>query len=199
MRDTSSQDTVVALILRLVLGAIFVYHGVEKIAPPENVAGTVWAINHWQEQARAPREVLQKLDNLYEESTERKQEIKDKLEQVYAKAKTELPFGLEYAGLQMAVAWGELLAGITLLLGLLTRLSALAMIIIQVGAIATVTWDRGFSLAAGGGFEYNLALMAMCAVLVIMGGGYLSVDHQLRHRRKHKVHAAPAEATTGVR
>jgi uncharacterized membrane protein YphA (DoxX/SURF4 family) len=198
MRPISTKDTAAALVLRLALGAIFVYHGVDKIAPPENNFGTVWAINLWQQQARAPKEVMGKLDNLADESAERKQEIKNKLEEAYALEKSELPFGLEYAGLQMAVAWGELVAGVMLVLGLLTRLSALAMILIQAGAIATVTWDRGFSLAAGGGYEYNLALMAMCAALVILGGGALSADRRLRHLRKHKHQAAPAAATAGV-
>jgi putative oxidoreductase len=81
------------------------------------------------------------------------------------------------------VAWGELIGGIALLVGLLTRLSAAAMIAIQVGAIATVTWARGFSFAAGGGYEYNLALLGMCVALLLTGGGYYSVDRCLTGRR----------------
>ena len=41
---------------------------------------------------------------------------------------------------QMAVAWGELLCGLGMLLGFLTRLAAVGIIIIMLGAIYTVHW-----------------------------------------------------------
>src|SRR5262245_34005420 len=55
--------------------------------------------------------------------------------------------------LQMAVAWGELVGGIALGLGLLTRLAALGIAAIMAGAIVTVHGEHGFALPMG--FEYN--------------------------------------------
>lgn len=75
---------------------------------------------------------------------------------------------------QMAVAWGELVGGIALALGLLTRLAALGIAAIMAGAIATVHWPK-FSLQDGG-FEYNFALIVMCAALIVTGAGSLAVD-----------------------
>src|SRR5262249_44448100 len=44
--------------------------------------------------------------------------------------------------LQMAFAWGELIGGFALALGLLTRLAALGIIALMVGAIYEVHWPR---------------------------------------------------------
>src|SRR5262249_7199983 len=71
---------------------------------------------------------------------------------------------------QLIVAWGEFAGGVALLLGFLTRLAALGEFVIQVGAIYVVTWVRGFSFAAGGGYEYNVVLLASCLALVLAGG-----------------------------
>ena len=89
-------------------------------------------------------------------------------------------------GLPLAVAYAvcffELLGGIGLLLGLLTRLAALAIITVMIGAIARVHWPHGFfinwELAAGKGhgFEANLAFIAMAVACVIAGGGAFSLD-----------------------
>src|SRR5436305_3427547 len=57
--------------------------------------------------------------------------------------------------LQIAVAWGELLGGVAVALGLLTRLAAAGLIVIMLGAILTYTGGHGFSVnATGGGYEY---------------------------------------------
>src|ERR1051325_7846671 len=46
--------------------------------------------------------------------------------------------------LQLAVAWGELLGGVALALGLVTRIAALGIIAIMVGAIVSVHGKAGF-------------------------------------------------------
>jgi len=80
------------------------------------------------------------------------------------------------------VCFFELLGGTGLVLGLLTRLAALAIIAVMVGAIAKVHWPHGFfinwELAAGRGhgFEANLAFIAMAAACVMAGGGAFSLD-----------------------
>jgi putative oxidoreductase len=78
--------------------------------------------------------------------------------------------------LQLLVAWGELVGGVVLLLGFLTRWAALALILIQVGAICMVTGARGFAPTGETGYEYNVALVAMCLALVVLGGGTLALN-----------------------
>jgi putative oxidoreductase len=83
------------------------------------------------------------------------------------------------AVVQLAVAWGQLLGGVAMALGFLTRLAALGLIAIMAGAIATVHWPHGFDIQHGG-FEYNFAIIVMCLCLVLGGAGPLSVDQLLR-------------------
>jgi putative oxidoreductase len=96
---------------------------------------------------------------------------------------------------QVVVAWGELLAGFALLIGLCTRVAALGVIALMVGAVIIVTGQdvfvrtqiqaglHGFNTMAIG-YEYNFALIAMCVALVCLGGGDFSVDYCLAHARK---------------
>ncbi len=91
-----------------------------------------------------------------------------------------LPLGIAYL-----VCFFEFLGGIGLFLGFLTRLAALAIIVVMVGAIATVHWPHGFFLnwsltpGKGHGYEANLALIAIALACLIAGGGALSVDRLL--------------------
>jgi uncharacterized membrane protein YphA (DoxX/SURF4 family) len=98
------------------------------------------------------------------------------------------------AAAQVLVAWGEFLGGIAMLLGLLTRVAAVGLIVIQVGAIVLVTGAQGFSAVAGGGYEYNVALIGMCLVLLLTGGGTASLDRLMR--RPRRAAAPPQRAAT---
>ena len=77
----------------------------------------------------------------------------------------------------------EFLGCLGLIVGLLTRLDALAIAIVMVGAIATVHAKHGFFLnwelepGKGHGFEANLAYLTMAAALFLDGGGMLSLDY----------------------
>jgi putative oxidoreductase len=90
---------------------------------------------------------------------------------------TGLPRPIAYA-----VCFFEFLGGIGLLLGFLTRLAALAVIVVMVGAIAKVHWRHGFFInwdlapGKGHGFEANLAFIAMAVACLIAGAGALSLD-----------------------
>jgi putative oxidoreductase len=100
--------------------------------------------------------------------------------------------------IQAAVAWTELLAGAALVLGLLTRLAALGLAVIQVGAIILVTGRAGFGfsgqVSAGEGqsafnflnvgTEYNFAIIVMCLTVMLLGAGALAVDHYLWRPRR---------------
>jgi putative oxidoreductase len=78
----------------------------------------------------------------------------------------------------LAVAWGEVLGGAALALGLFTRLVACGLIIIQSTAIyLALTFE--VLRTVGGGAEYNFALVAMLLALVFMGAGNFSVDRLL--------------------
>ena len=89
------------------------------------------------------------------------------------------------AGLPWIIAFlivmGESLGSLGLILGFFTRLSALGLICIMVGAIITVHIPNGFFMnwfgkQAGEGFEYHLLVIGMSIPLVISGGGKYSVD-----------------------
>jgi putative oxidoreductase len=84
---------------------------------------------------------------------------------------------------QVAVAWGELLGGIAMLFGFLTRLAAVGLAVIMIGAIATVHWPHGFNIQEGG-WEYNFAILVICAGVFLLGGGVLAVDRVFRLRRR---------------
>jgi len=84
------------------------------------------------------------------------------------------PHGMP-AILQALVSWGELLAGVGLLIGFLTPIAALGIIVIMAGAIITVHGKNGFSMM-NGGYEYNFVIIAMCLALIANGPGEPSVD-----------------------
>jgi putative oxidoreductase len=104
----------------------------------------------------------------------------------------EHPKLLTYNGVQFAVAWGELVGGAALVLGVLTRIAAAGMIAIQIGAIVLVTAARGFITAEGSGWEYNFILLAGCLALVFLGGGACAVDHLARAPQKKPEPQQPA-------
>ncbi len=79
------------------------------------------------------------------------------------------------APVTILVAVIEALGGLALILGAMTRLAALGEIIVMIGAVVTVHGANGFFLK-NQGYEYNLALIAMCLVLFMAGSGPLSID-----------------------
>jgi putative oxidoreductase len=87
------------------------------------------------------------------------------------------------AAAQVAVAWGELLGGIALALGLLTRVAAVGIIVLMLGAIATFHGTNEFDVTKGG-FEYNFAIIVMALCLVLGGPGPIAVDRVFRFKRK---------------
>ena len=89
------------------------------------------------------------------------------------------------AGLPWIIAFliimGESLGSLGLIVGFFTRLSALGLICIMVGAITTVHIPNGFFMnwfgkQAGEGFEYHLLVIGISIPLLISGGGKYSVD-----------------------
>jgi uncharacterized membrane protein YphA (DoxX/SURF4 family) len=179
--DQRVHYTLAPLVLRLALAAIFIYHGNNKVFGPNADLGASWATEQWGRHNAIPREFADKIERAPRASQEAKTDVLAGVADLYSRNAQAPPEALTaWHWTQYAVAWGELLGGVALLLGLLTRLAALGLIVIQVGAIWTVTGMHGFSVERGGGYEYNIALIAMCLALVIMGGGTLAVDRFFR-------------------
>lgn len=87
----------------------------------------------------------------------------------------------------LAIA-AELLGSIALILGALTRLGALAILSVMLGAIGIVHLPHGFFMnwsgtQAGEGFEYHLLAIALAFVGLLEGGGLVSVDRMLMKGR----------------
>src|SRR6516225_1437013 len=103
MYDHFVKNIATALLLRLALAAIFIYHGLNLVGAEGHGWGATWMNEMASEQGAEPPP----------------------------------------APVQIAVAWGELIGGVALALGFLTRLAALGIIVIMGGAIATVHWPHG--------------------------------------------------------
>jgi putative oxidoreductase len=79
-------------------------------------------------------------------------------------------------GLRPVMAWAtavaliEFVGGIFLLLGFMTRLSALLTGVVMAVAVIFVHMPNGF-FAKGGGIEFPLVLFAACLCLLLTGGG----------------------------
>jgi uncharacterized membrane protein YphA (DoxX/SURF4 family) len=89
--------------------------------------------------------------------------------------------------IQATVAWGEVVGGGLLAVGLLTRVTAFLLLCIQGGAMYVIAQTTPFFQFAEKftrvtGPEYNLALMAMCAALLCMGAGSIALDRFFRRK-----------------
>lgn len=81
----------------------------------------------------------------------------------------------------------EILCGVLILLGLLTRLASIPLIVIMLVAFATtkseVYLEKGFwELMHGSRTDWSMLLGSI--FLLIKGGGYWSVDNKLNNRKK---------------
>jgi putative oxidoreductase len=92
----------------------------------------------------------------------------------------------EQLGIRPARTWAlatgiaETFAGVAAILGVMTRPAAVAVLVTQAVAIARVHGRKGFSVMQGG-FEYNLALMAIAAGLLVEGPGRVSAHEAIEH------------------
>ncbi len=184
MVGSTSRSSLGPLVLRLGLAAICLYHGGDKVSRP----GTDWGAN-WQYTGPIPM-----LGGIKPPPPPAGEWIKQQLHGPGG----DLP---PYA--QRTLAWGEVVAGVLLLFGLLTRVGALvAALMIVAEGIYTPRWhidldkgfpllDRGFNYT--GGYEYACALFVMCAAVFLMGGGGLAID-RLFCRRTSPQAVPPAPA-----
>jgi putative oxidoreductase len=78
-------------------------------------------------------------------------------------------------------AFAELIGGVLVFFGLLTRVGAFLIGITMLVAMFGVHWPNFF--LNNRGFEYTFALLGMAVALVVAGGGRASVDEMLMARR----------------
>lgn len=80
-----------------------------------------------------------------------------------------------------AAAFAELIGGILVFLGLLTRVGAFLIFCTMLVAVVGVHWPSFFNPK---GIEYPLSLLAMSLGLLISGGGMASLDLALSSGRR---------------
>jgi putative oxidoreductase len=90
-------------------------------------------------------------------------------------------------------AWGaiifELIGGVLLIVGALTRIVGLGVLIEQILIICYTNWYKWpptLLNADGtykGGYEYNVALGLLGLLLFVMGGGAVSIDRLFRRKK----------------
>ena len=80
-----------------------------------------------------------------------------------------------------AAAFAELVGGVLIFFGFLTRLGAFLIACVMLSAVIGVHWPIFF---APKGLEYPMSLLAVSLALMISGGGMASVDHAISGRRR---------------
>ncbi len=75
----------------------------------------------------------------------------------------------------------EVLGGLALIVGLLTRLAAILLALDMLVAILTVHLPNGF-FVNNGGYEFPLVLLASCVALAVAGAGEAALDGLLAAR-----------------
>lgn len=80
--------------------------------------------------------------------------------------------------LAVAIAFLEVIGGIVILLGILTRIAAGLVILEMIGITLHVKISKGFV----GGFELELLIMAICISLFITGPGRISLEYDVLKR-----------------
>lgn len=81
--------------------------------------------------------------------------------------------------MQLPIALAELIGGIFLVVGVLTRISASVFSIILLGAIFHVRWENGFFISQGG-WEWDLAMLAVVLTIIVAGPGKISISHIIK-------------------
>ena len=80
--------------------------------------------------------------------------------------------------MQIPIALAELVPGILLIVGVLTRISGAIISMVMLGAIFVVKGAQ--SLTGDSGVEFDLILLAVCLVIIVIGPGRLSLATALK-------------------
>jgi|SRR5579872_320691 len=109
------------------------------------------------------------------------------------------------AWFQTLVSWANIIGGIALVFGLMTRFFALWFTVLMLGAIMAVTGPREFvhlthyiakkdsPYRFEVGYEYNFAIIVISLTLFVLGSGCWSLDRLIFNRGKASALAAGTE------
>ena len=81
--------------------------------------------------------------------------------------------------LQLPIALAEFIGGVLLVIGVLTRISAVVFSVILLGAIFHIRWENGFFISQGG-WEWDLAMLAITLSIIVAGPGRVSISHLVK-------------------
>jgi len=87
------------------------------------------------------------------------------------------PLGLP-PEMQIPLALAEVVPGILLIVGVMTRISASLLSVIMLGAIFYVKQATNFT--GEGAYQYDLLLLAACLVIIVAGPGRVSISHLIK-------------------
>lgn len=109
------------------------------------------------------------------------------------------PLGLPLP-LALLVIAAETIGAAALIAGLASRVTALGVASVMIGAVVTTHLPYGFFMNWGGaqggeGFEYHLLALALALPIVVAGGGAWSVDRWLTRQPVVRSAAVPAPAS----
>jgi putative oxidoreductase len=94
--------------------------------------------------------------------------------------------GIPFPGITAPmISYLEIIGGLVLIVGFLTRVAAILLAADMVGAVVLVHLPAGFFLPTG--YEFALTLMVILIAVVLMGPGAFSVDHALEQRRVARI------------
>ncbi|MEJ8305597.1 DoxX family protein [Saccharibacillus sacchari] len=94
------------------------------------------------------------------------------------------------------IAMLELVCGTTMMLGLLTRMSAVGFVAVMIGAIVTVKLPAGLlGSTTSPGYELDLALMALAAYFIVSKETGVGVDSLLAERDADEKAAAVSKGS----
>ena len=80
--------------------------------------------------------------------------------------------------MQITIALAELVPGILLIVGVLTRISGAIISVVMLGAIFVVKGAQ--SLTGQGGVELDLILLSACLVVIAIGPGRISLSTAIK-------------------
>ncbi len=78
--------------------------------------------------------------------------------------------------MQLPIALAELIGGIFLVVGVLTRITSTVFAVILLGAIFHIRWENGFFVSKGG-WEWDLVMLAAVLAIIVAGPGRVSISH----------------------
>jgi len=81
--------------------------------------------------------------------------------------------------MQLPIALAELIGGVLLVVGVLTRVTGSIFAVILLGAIFHIRWENGFFVSKGG-WEWDLVMLAVVLAIIAAGPGRISISHLVK-------------------